>query len=245
MTTLLVSLAALSVPSPVLGDGTGDLPDPPPDVLTPGEASRKRALETRRTEPVSGDVEAASSGVTASYYMEPGHYRVIWTPTHAQERPYWCGPATVQVIDDYFGPYASQSVIAAWLGTTQQGTAFTRVDDALRHFTGKQYFYYGGLSETALWGHVAYSLRDRGQPLAIDVRILGSLWPYYNFDYAGHITVLDGFDWRHGTVKLNDVYSERWWRVGGGDTLGHKTYPRWVIWDGIRRHPQRAVVAAP
>lgn len=238
--------ATLVQPSAARAEGTGDLSNPPPDRLTPTEASRRRSLESLYPKEASGAKTAAVGAASVSAaYMEPDLYRFIWTTTHPQERSFWCGPATVQVLDDYFGTHVSQATLATWLGTTSAGTAFTLVDDALRHFTGKAYYYYGGLTESNLWVRIQHSLLDHAQPLAIDVRILASVWPNYNFDHAGHITVLEGFDWRHSIVRLNDVYSEKYWRTGGGDTLGHKNYARSVIWDGIYRHPQRAVVAAP
>lgn len=197
----------------------------------------------------TADLAGASpaGGVSAAgMIIPPGiPYRYIWTPTHAQERSYWCGPATVQVIDDHFGAHASQATIANWLGTTTAGTAFTKVDDALRYFAGKLYYYYGGLTEKALWLRVQHSLLDHGQPLAADVRIKGSVWPNYVYDHAGHIVPVEGFDWRYSKIRLNDVYAEDKSRSGGGATLGHRTYPRYVFWDGINRHPQKAVVAAP
>lgn len=228
--------------------GTGDLLDPPPDTLSRTELWRRQALEALSDREVAARTDSSSSAdglIAPAVVMPELPYRFLYTPTHPQERSYWCGPATVQVIDDYFGAYASQAALASWMGTTVNGTAFTVVDDALRHFTGKPYYYYGQLTALELWRHVEHSLLDHGQPLAIDVRISAAVWPNYVFDHAGHIAPLEGFDWRYWVVRLNDVYDESYWRVGGGDTLGHKRYLRDVIRDGIMRHPQKAVVSAP
>lgn len=228
--------------------GTGDLPDPPPDTLSRTELSRRRALEALDEREIAARTASSSpsGGLSAQSLVMPElPYRFLYTPTHAQERSYWCGPATVQVIDDYFGAHASQATIAAWMGTTTNGTSFTIVDDALRYFAGKSYYYYGALTLADLWYRVEHSLMDHAQPLAIDVRIVATVWPNYVFDHAGHITPLEGFDWRYWVVRLNDVYDESYWRAGGGSTLGHLRYKRDVIGDGVMRHPQRAVVSAP
>jgi hypothetical protein len=70
-------------------------------------------------------------------------YKYYYTPTHAQERSYWCGPATVQIIDDYWGTPATQTRTRRGSGTTPDGTDFTRVDDAIRYFAGVSYVYTG------------------------------------------------------------------------------------------------------
>lgn len=217
--------------------GTGDDPTPAPDSLTPAEAKVRRRLEQDRPGPAGG------ADVRAAYVDAP--YRFLWTPTHEQTRAYWCGPATVQVIDDYFGACAAQSTIAAYLGTSSAGTMFTKVDDALRHFTGRIYYYYGNLTSSQVALRIEHSILAHAQPLALDLSIGGAAWPNYVYDHSGHIVPCEGFDWRHFLVRLNDVYQEANWRTDGGSTLGHRLYPSSVVIGGVVSHPQRAVVSAP
>ena len=234
-----VALAAVfATPSIASAAGTGDGPKTTRDVLTRTQAVRKAGDEgvTKRT---------LASKVIAQAIDAP--FKFLWTPTHEQERSYWCAPATVQVIDDYFGTPCSQQTYANYMGTSASGTDFSRVDDALRHYTGKSYYYYGGLSKATLRPKIFDTLYVHGQPLAADLRIDASAWPNYVYDHDGHIIPIEGFDWRSSTepIRINDVYDEAGSRAGGGSTLGHRTYTYSVIWDGVGSHPRKAVVAAP
>lgn len=211
--------------------GTGDDPTPTTDRLTAGELAEKTALEAADTRDLGVAIIDAP-------------YRYLYTPTHPQERSYWCGPATVQTIDDYHGECATQSDIAKHMGTTENGTDFSLVDDELRYRTGLSFYYYGGLTEAGFNTKVQHSLLDHGQPLATDVNILASIWPNYMYDHTGHIVPIEAFDWRNWTLRLNDPYDESRWS-GGGMTLGHRIYAQSVVWDGVDRHFRSAVVCAP
>jgi peptidoglycan/xylan/chitin deacetylase (PgdA/CDA1 family) len=151
----------------------------------------------------------------------------------------------VQVIDDYLGSHTSQSRYASYLGTTRRGTDFSRIDDALRRYTGRSYYYYGGLDRSGFYFRVEHSIKVHRQPVAADVRIIASIWPYYERDHAGHMLPIEAFDWRYGRIRVNDVYDERDYHSGGGATFGHRWYPARVVWDGVWRHFRRALVTAP
>lgn len=169
-------------------------------------------------------------------------YKYFYTPSHRQETNYYCGPATVQILADYWGDCPSQDEIAKWLGTdVNRGTDFSLVDDALRYFTKRAYTYVTCTSYSDVYQRICYGLLVRGNPSATDVRIVASDWPNYLYDHAGHIVPIEAFDWRNYTVRLNDPYDEKYFR-GGGDTFGHKTYLRSVIAGGIMLHPRHAIV---
>lgn len=235
---LLSAALVLAVPvGSCFAAGTGDDPTPTEDVLTAAQAATKARLE------------AQSSAVTPAGTIEPlvidAPYKYLSTPSHKQETNYWCGPATVQVIDDYLGNCTSQYAYSVFMSTTQSGTDFSKVDDALQFYTGSSYYYYGNLTESAFNAKVQDTILNHSRPLAADVNIVGSQWPLYNYDHSGHIIPLEAFDWRYSQIRINDVYNEADYYVNGGSTYGHKTYPQSVIWDGVNRHFRRAVVAAP
>lgn len=232
--------ASVWVPA-ALAEGTGDDSRPTEDVLTAREAALKARLE-RETEN-AGTTRPRGEQTDIAPLIVDAPYRYLYTPSHEQERTYWCGPATCQVIDDYLGAYVSQSTYAASVGTTTKGTDFSLVDDCLRRYTSKPFYYYGGLQQSGFYARVSDSLMNHGLPLAVDVNIIASIWPYYEHDHAGHIVPIEAFDWRYGTIRLNDVYDEA--GVGGGPTYGHTTYDRAVIWNGVYNHFRRAVVSAP
>jgi hypothetical protein len=232
---LVLALVALCLSAaPAMAAGTGDDPSGTPDTLTAEELAAKQALEQQTTAQQQN-----------TQYMLDAPYRFLATPGVRQERTYWCGPATVQCISWYFGTGGPQSAFARFLGTTTSGTNFSRVDDALRYYTGKPYYYYGDLTYgPTFYGKLADTIKYHAMPVAADMNIIGSLFPYYMFDHPGHIVPVEGFDWRNSTLRLNDVYDEERW-AAGGDTWGRTTYPRDVIWRGVATHWRRAIVCAP
>ncbi len=244
----LAICAALAAPAAAHANGTGDDPRLTKDTLTLEDAKAK-ALEDARYEAWLGSktgrppARGTSRGRVRPTVVDAPYY-YIWTPSHAQERSYWCGPATCQVIDDYWGTMASQLTIANYLGTTTGGTDFSRVDDALRYFTGKSYYYYGPLAnESAFMDRVNYGIVSKHYPMATDVKIYGSVWPNYVYDHAGHIIPMEAYDGRYGTIRINDPYNEASWRSGGGSTFGHRTYGNGIIWNGVANHFRRAVIS--
>jgi hypothetical protein len=245
--TLVTLCALLAAPSVARAASTGDAVRPAPDTLTPTE-SKARAEDEARYEDWARSLTTATVRPLArrgsiSPQIVDGPYYYMWTPSHAQGRSYWCGPATCQIIVDYWRPCPSQLDLAQHLGTTSGGTDFTRVDDVLRAFTGKQYWYYGGIrSESSFLSYVGYGITSKHYPIVADVHIFASVWPHYNFDHVGHIIPLDAYDSRYGTIRINDPYGESAWRAGGGNTYGHTTYSHDVIWNGVANHPLRAVI---
>lgn len=239
----LIAAVWASIATNAFAAGTGDDPTPTEDVLTRAEAAQKARLERETDALLTKRGKKPDSEITPLVVDAP--YRYLYTPSHKQETDSWCGPATCQVIDHYFGSYLTQSGYKDFLGTSDSGTDFSRVDDCLRYYTLKPYYYYGGLTEYGLYARISDSIMNHGMPLAVDVSIIASMWPNYNHSHSGHIVPLEAFDWRAGYVRLNDVYNEADWYADGGYTFGHTSYDRSVIWNGVYSHFRRAVVSAP
>jgi len=229
------ALAVVLTPASARAVGTGDSPVRTADVPTAATLSAEHDYK---------DWIAARSGAPrrAGALLSDIPYEYHWTPTHLQERGYWCGPASVQTVDDYWGATASQTTIAARLGTTTNGTDFSLVDDALRYYSGKPYVYAGPLaSGTEVLSRIEYGLDVRKNPMIGDFSVPAT-WPNYVYAHSGHIIPIEAFDWRYGTVRLNDPYDEADWMSGGGNTGGHKTYAKGLIASAVYNHWRRAVV---
>ncbi|MRR11232.1 hypothetical protein EG835_01805 [bacterium] len=217
--------------------GTGD--DPNDTSYKPTQADRAvereyQALMRRSAVAVPGDVSIA---------IVEAPYKYFYTPTHAQETNYWCGPATAQTIDDYWGATIPQSEIAYKLGTTPDGTVFTKLAPTLGALTGIGYVVSPKMYTGAeVRSRIQYGLLTRQHPAAADVTIKAAVWNNYIFDHSGHIIPIEAFDWRYMTVRINDPYNEASWRTGGGATLGHRTYPVAQVQDGILSHFQKVLV---
>lgn len=150
MVILLISLFMLTQATVCFCAGTGDDPTPTNDVLTQEEARLKKIeeakyqkwLKEKNTKSKHENSDDMKINATSSGWL--------YAPSHAQQRAYWCGPATCQIIDNYWGFYEMlQQTYANFLATTTNGTDFSKVDDALRYYTlGKSYYYYGPLSSS-------------------------------------------------------------------------------------------------
>lgn len=89
-----------------------------------------------------------------------------------QERDYWCGPATVQIVAKYLtGHPSNQSDYANWLGTTNQGTDFSRVANYLINNVNRAYVL--GSSDIGLnaWAERVYSSLRSNLPVVLDIRV--------------------------------------------------------------------------
>ena len=175
----------------------------------------------------------------------------VSTPLHLQQTGYWCGPATVEIIDDKWGPIVSastetarQQIYANYMGTTTAGTNFTLVDNALNYFiteTNVTYIYRAGMgTASAIYDCVQYDVGVTQYPLAADLRIDPAdpnySWTPYRLYHSGHIVPIDGYNYNVGsyTIRLNDPNDESRWHPGsGGATAGHHSYPRKTLAHGV------------
>jgi hypothetical protein len=175
----------------------------------------------------------------------------VSTPLHLQQTGYWCGPATVEIVDDKWGPIVSgatetarQQVYANYMGTTTDGTNFTLVDNALNYFITEPnvaYIYRADMgSASAIYDCVQYDVGVTHYPLAADLRIDPTDpdydWAPYRLYHSGHIVPIDGYNYNTGiyTIRLNDPNDESHWHPGaGGATAGRHAYPRRTLAHGV------------
>lgn len=240
ITTIAVALAMLTHPAAAIAAGTGDDPRPTRDVPTANNARVEQDYQAWLRRQGGGAKGTLASKPT----VIDAPYKYFYTPTHMQETNYYCGPATVQIIDDYWGAGATQTTIAKYLGTyTTHATDFSLVDNAINYFAGQNYVYYGPCATTSDFNYrVAYGLGTRLHPMATDMKIDGRDMDFYEYDHAGHIVPIEAFDWRYMKIRLNDPYDEHEWKSGGGYTGGHTTYPAYQIAKAVMNHFRKAVV---
>lgn len=261
---VVLSTMAVCV-APALGAGTGvDLTTPPETpssseaaLLAANEAAYQEWLGETPPPPESlgtlGEASPPAVGLGLIGIVDAPFYYMT-TPSHRQLTNYYCGPATCQIIDDYWGAYTAQQTYAAYGGMcpTSDGTVFSLLDNTLRHFTGKSYSYYGGLtSATDVYKRVQYAIGTKHYPTAALVRIDGSKkWQPYKLPHNGHIFCLEAFDCRDPDKRLmrvNDPYDENaaspaGHGSAGGETYGHHLYPFNAISSGVLNCPSRAIV---
>lgn len=180
-------------------------------------------------------------------------YYYLYTPSHKQANGYYCGPATCQIVDDFWGTLETQSTYANYAVNgvamcSTQGTIYGLMDNCLRTFTGKSYDYHGPVTlESDFYSRVSYALFTRHFPGSLLMRINAASMDNYTRDHAGHIVCFEAFDWRlnasnERTVRLNDPYNEADYWAGGGNTYGHKVYPRVQLWRAVAAEPSHAMI---
>jgi hypothetical protein len=238
--TLIAGSIVLGPSGVAHADGTGVnlTSSPPPPALS--EVRAKAAEETKYQAWLSGQAQT----ITPNIIDAPHYY--LPTPSHKQSKTYYCGPATCQIIDDYWHTPQTQDTYAAKYGmcTTTAGTVYSLMDDVLRYYTGKNYQYYDYNSVTSassVYSRTEYALNSKHYPLSYLVTVDGAMWPNYVYDHAGHIICGEGFDWRYDTISINDPYPENDSPppngVGrgstGGDTYGHHAYSKNIIANGV------------
>jgi len=238
---LIVGSIVLAASGVALADGTGvNLTSTPPP-LTASEARALAVEEAKYQAWLAGEAQT----IVPTIIDAPHYY--LSTPSHKQSKTYYCGPATCQIIDDYWHAPQTQATYAAKYGmcTTTAGTNFYLMDDVLRFYTGKssyKYYDYNSVtSATQVYSRTEYALNSKHFPLAYLVTVDGSTWSNYIYDHAGHIVCGEGFDWRYDHISINDPYPENDPPppdgVGrgptGGDTYGHHTYARVTIANGV------------
>lgn len=247
--TVCVCAWATCLPSAALAEGTGvdfaPLVDPPP--LSPQEARLLATQEAAYQEWLAEQDDSASIEAIDAPYYHP------WTPSHKQANGYYCGPATCQIIDDYWGNYVSQATYAAKYSMcpSPDGTVYSLMDDVLRYYTGKSYNYYGNISSSdTFYSKVQYGLETKHYPESVLVRIDYQdhpQWDPYRDPHSGHIVCLEAFDWRvdaesYRTVRFNDPFNEADHYPSGGATYGHHKYPRVTVWYGLDETVSNAMI---
>jgi len=239
ITTVAVALAMLAHPAAAIAAGTGDDPRPTHDVPTENNVRVERDYQAwlrRQGGGAKGTLAAKPTAIDDSYFY-------FYTPTHYQGTAYYCGPASVQTIDDYWGTASAQATIAKYLGTTSAGTDFSKVDNAINYYASQNYVYYSPCStRTDFVNRVSYGIATRRHPIVLDLKIDGGEMGNYRYDHDGHIVPLEAFDWRYAKVRLNDPYDEQDWRTGGGATGGHRLYDYWEVADALAAHFRRAII---
>jgi len=124
---------------------------------------------------------------------------------YKQEYTYYCGPATVKEVVQYFkGTSSSQAFYATKLGTISAGTVMTNIPGVLRTYTGKNYIYSEGITSVSTWQ--AWLLLDITHqsykwPVVLDIATTKDFWPYKT---SGHYVAVSGLVYTGSTV--NNVY---------------------------------------
>ena len=163
----------------------------------------------------SGDLEPQEK--TFSDYPERG-YVLDGRKTTEQQRTYWCGPATMQMIGWGWRNKRSQDTWASRLGTTRNGSAVTDMVRVTNRYTGWDQEQYAGryiVLDIKDWSYGKWWLlqmrhyHDYRAPIILHPVLLKKWYPYLDDDASGHFQV--GRGWNKNGDHANLLrYFEPW-----------------------------------
>ncbi|MBN1289032.1 MAG: C39 family peptidase [Actinobacteria bacterium] len=148
-------------------------------------------------------------------------YNIQGVPYHAQTTDYWCGPASLEMVFDYFGPDISQAEIASVANSNSSyGCYNTEIARAgqfssqstsvqspgLQGYTGRDYGY-GVASASWRDGTALYARRysDLKDLISSDIPVMTLTW-YDQSHSSGHFRVAKGYNDNLGTIIFHDPW---------------------------------------
>ncbi|PDO10017.1 MAG: hypothetical protein BLM47_09385 [Candidatus Reconcilbacillus cellulovorans] len=239
---LTVLLSFLFIPSSLFAAGTGDDPNPTSDIPTEAQIAAAKAKEEMIRQYMQN--KDSKKQITP---MSLGEVRTLNVTPFKQETPYWCGPATVkQVLHFLNGTSQPQSYYASKLGTTTDGTDFSKVDDVLNSHQSVHTYTYRSFSsnEYSTWVTAMILTIDWGVPAVLDLRISRDLLPNYTSTVEGHILNTSGYDtssYPNQTsyrLRVTAPYDQG----NRGATFGNKWYEMEKVWKANQAHFRKAII---
>lgn len=176
--------------------------------------------------------QAISSDPTKDYeYIMPNVAR-------QQETDYYCGPATMQMIDlgDVGSPNKGQTTWATRMGTSEDGTAIDVLVSKLNAFTtwddtaGGAYVVQSAAGRDQDWFMTAHRAQIglTKSPVVEHPKLLKTYFTYLKRDHGGHFQVGRGYSRTStpATIGIIEPYNERtWWGTAGNVTGGYVSVP--------------------
>ncbi len=119
-------------------------------------------------------------------------YCILPVTVFKQTNNYYCGPATTKQVLHYInGTSLSQSTYAGELGTTQNGTTMTKIDDVLnKHQTRNRYTYSEFNSYSEWEQRVQYGMIYLSPPV-IDINSQNN--SHWRYTTSGHYMCISGY----------------------------------------------------
>lgn len=154
-------------------------------------------------------------------------------PVRRQETTYYGGVATVKQLDDYFnGERYTQKQIAGYLGTTFQGTDFSRVKQFLRDYV-KSGYVLSSIGSFDNWHRIVVSSIDNNRPAVLDISTDGI--DSFEYHTTGHILNVSGY--RFGSVPNEVQVTDPHYKFSGT-----KVYPAHDLYRANQKHFRQQII---
>lgn len=154
-------------------------------------------------------------------------------PVRRQETTYYGGVATVKQLDDYFnGERYTQKQIAGYLGTTFQGTDFSRVKQFLRDYV-KSGYVLSSIGSFENWHRIVVSSIDNNRPAVLDISTVDI--DAFEYNTTGHILNVSGY--RFGSVSNEVQVTDPHYKF-----YGTKVYPARELYRANQKHFRQQII---
>jgi hypothetical protein len=166
-----------------------------------------------------------------------------------QDRSYWCGPATMNILDfGDDGGQDGQANWANWLGTTTSGTGIVAIKNAVNANTGwdsKAGTYairdISGMSVDIFFGHHRRQLGISRAPIVEHPMLKKRYFDYLARDHGGHFQVGNGYNTSGQKIHIFEVYDERDFVSGAPWTGKQQIVPASKQLAATKNHAQQNV----
>ncbi|MBM0046205.1 C39 family peptidase [Anaerococcus sp. mt242] len=170
-------------------------------------------------------IENSNDNKIVPYFVPWDFNRSLSVPYRRQINGYYCGPASVQMVVDYYkhNPDKDQNYYASKLGTTKQGTAYDMIEKVLNeHIWSYKYdVYMSNNNFQDFLDSAYYSIKNRA-PIVVnmrsDVGIGKGSWIY---SVSGHYIVVSSMRYDSSMKKFVGDIKDPWHRNG----QYQETYP--------------------
>lgn len=171
------------------------------------------------------------------YYVPETFERYLHVPMYFQKTNYWCGPASVEMIIDFYrGSVYNQETYASYMGTTTNGTDIGQIQRALNNYQSQYHYdirYVGNFQ--AMIDKAYYSIRH-GAPFIANINTNSlynqGLWAYPT---NGHYIVVRSIYYDRNTERFTGHVNDPW-KVGKCT----KTYQ--TLYQSVANHWNSSIV---
>ena len=220
------------------------------------EAAGPSAPAAREAPAPAGTGDQKVPAPSRSIQAVPAQYNITNVPYHSQQTSWWCGPAALEMLFNYWGPDINQAEIASVADAatsygvyedelaraSQFSTMSASVQDhSLRGYTARPLGY--GLA-SAMWGsgsaRYAYRYSDLKSLISQDYPVL-VLTGYMDASDSGHFRILKGYDDTTGAFVFHDP-----WYQGPGPNGPDQVLSQTFFVDNLWTYSNRwGMIAAP
>lgn len=197
---------------------------------------------------VGSESTSAAAGAMAAAAV-PGGATIMYGYYHKQDKSYYCGVATMQMIH-WFATGVQLNQTSYWaprLNTTTAGTALSDIVLRINTDTNLDTAHGGSYSMVSIIGHDLNWFRTvnetrigvYGAPIVEHVMLKRAYYTYLKYDHGGHFQVGRGYSNTDDNLYVMEPYNERDWSSTGNVTGTYQSVPFANVWNATQAHSHK------